>query len=471
MNSDRIPSQSHEYREHERQQLLARLTAKVETVKKVRELMNGMTLKQSEHDVQKKLQSLYDEVKKQYPEKVNAVRRLMELEHINLQLEYEREELEKTHRKEKIDELARELEARGKEHMKIRDLEIVTRAHDIHEELETNRYEAEELLKDDDIYFMQSLLSGMQQITSRFAVIKNQQENRRTVVESVAKHLGLDETTIPELDRAITDIDYKPICINVSINPEYYEKSVSKDTAGLHFVGTTINLIKDVQDQLEYHETVNHEEIHAFVDGFLPPDAGEKNYKTEFWVETLRTRVEALNQMMEQGIPVNGEALLSREIPYFGNLATFIDSLHEEMVADLDRIHGLNPYANIDEKAFGEELLKTFTTARKRTWNVLLALQQLEKESASHPDLKKIIKTLYREILSRLQKATYLMSRELTIASVTGKRTDIEALLVLLKPSQYHHLHRYLVHVLGKEKYEKTDAMLRETFSRKSAAA
>ncbi|MFO0780459.1 MAG: hypothetical protein U0519_00995 [Candidatus Gracilibacteria bacterium] len=471
MNTDKAPSRSHEYREHERQQLLARLAAKVETIKKIRELMNGMTLEQSEHDVQKKLQTLYDEVKKQYPAKVDAVRRLMELEHIDLQLEYELEELEKTHGKEKIDAITKEIEAHGKEHMKIRDLEVVTRVRDIHEEREVNRYEAEELMKDDDIYFMNSLVNGMQQITSRFTVIKEQRENRRTVVESVARHLGLDATKIPELDRAITDIDCKPICINVSINPEYYEQSVNKDTAGLHFVGTTINLIKDVPDQLEYHETVNHEEIHAFVDGFLPPDAGDKNYKTEFWVDTLKARVEALNGMMEQGIPVDGEALLSREIPYFGNLAAFIDSLHEEMVADLDRIHTLNPYANIDEKAFGEELLKTFTTARKRTWNVLLALQQLEKESASHPDLKKSIKTLYREILSRLQKATYLMSHELTIASMTGKRTDIEALLVLLKPSQYHHLRRYLQHVLGKEKYEKTDAMLRETFSRKSVAA
>lgn len=447
-------------REEKEQHLLGRLEQKVEAVKTLKSLMERLTFDVTQQSLVEKLHDFYDEVKGKYPHLAEKLQQLTGLRQAIEGIQADLMNVYRTHGEEKIDALMKEAAVHGFDRMKIKDVEIVTAINDFQEEHEQYLVEIESLEEDQDLRFLTSLQYGIDHLVKKFQQIKAMKDDVIEVDTYCTDLLHVIPRDRDEFMRGIEDIEYSPLCVTIFMEAKTYEKFVGKDTSGVHMGRSPINIVKESGDEVDIAETVEHESIHAFVDEFLPPITSRDKYETDYWMKTLKIRVETLDELLAGDHNVGKSDDLTIQIPYFGTVANFIDSLHEEMIADLDRIEQLNIFADSSR----ETLLTTFTTAKSRSYQVMLALQELRKH-AVHPLLKEKLQKLFEDIAWRLQKAASQMNHALLIGSELGSQMDVEALLVLLQPTQYYHLQRYLKHLHGKEAVKDTERRLEELYN------
>lgn len=446
--------------EEKEQHLLGRLEQKVEAVKTLKSMMERLTFDVTQQSLVEKLHDFFDEVKKKYPHLIEKLEQLTSLRQAIEGIQTDLENMYRTHGEAKIDALMKEAAVNGFERMKIKDVEIVTVINDFQEEHEQYLVEIESMEEDQDLRFLTSLQYGIDHLVKKFQQIKSMKNGRTEVGKYCAELLQVKPGDLSELMKGIEDIEFSPLCITIFMEAKAYEKFVGNDTSGVHMGGSPINIVKESGDEVDIAETVEHEAIHAFVDEFLPPITPREKYETDYWMKTLKIRIETLDTLLAGDHNVGQSEDLTIQIPYFGTVGNFIDSLHEEMIADLDRIEQLNIFADSSRAT----LLTTFTTAKSRSYQVMLALQELKKQAA-HPLLKEKLQKLFEDIAWRLQKAASQMNHALLIGSELGSLMDIEALLVLLQPSQYYHLNRYLKHLHGKDAVRDTERRLEELYN------
>lgn len=306
--------------------------------------------------------------------------------------------------------------------------------------------ERERLLQNPDVRF----LATMRQLTDDL-VRKNQQVHdfiaKPDTLKPILSELGERGFA---LDRA-KDIRYQPFSITFIVDRP--DLPSSADYAGLHFSGTPFNIALDRGVATE--RTVRHEEIHNRIDGAKALESIDprKIVKGKF------DRLEKTSPIMARILKIDLMKLRPAEL---------VNHLQNEMLAhvqtaETDRFQtnyaDIVQAAGLDEGTFkmmfdGTNDLNRyagiFSTAGRRMLELLQFLDQQAK-TAKDPDIRESSRSLRKKVGDMFTGSVMSIETGLSIGARISEDAHLAThmLLYVLKPSQYHHINRFLRYKYG----------------------
>ena len=305
---------------------------------------------------------------------------------------------------------------------------------DINRVLELSN-EINELEENPDVMFIKSLKQWIESIIKRCKIIEELKGDKNKILKST--NAGITNK-IPE--EAVVDIRITHVCIDIILKEDAFKK-LYPHTAGCHFVDTPFNLICEDENPLWMEETVKHERSHAYLDGFFEHHSNY-SYETEQIIKSFETQYKTYKVLSSTNI-FNQQEMLEAwvaKIPIFHNPAGFIDSLHNETVASYRKKLILSD----DTAVF---VGPSFSTPGKRTDQLIQALKQIA-EKIDNEQIKEKISKSVKEVNNNFREMSQRCRILQKFSEKFDKDTEIEILMLLIKPSDYEKIFELL-----KEKY------------------
>ncbi|MBI4037345.1 hypothetical protein HY385_02890 [Candidatus Daviesbacteria bacterium] len=303
--------------------------------------------------------------------------------------------------------------------------------------------EQDRLLENQDIAF----LIAMRQITDSL-IAKNRQVHR---ISKNPKILDPDLAKIEKRGfklKGAENVQYGPFSATFIINQDNLPGRLV-DYAGLHFVGTPINLVVERGKRME--RTILHEEVHNRIDGvkalrFVDPS------------DVIKRIFDRYKKANQAGLPMFGKRELMGLKP-----GPLINCLHDEILAHIQIVEANNfqaDYQDIAEvEGLNEEIVKmgfngvtvlnkytrTFATAGAELLSLSRLLDQ-EGKTVKDSEIQESLRFLNRTTTEMFIHVVENMGESLGIAERIGEDAHLAThlLFYVLKPTQYHHINRFL---------------------------
>lgn len=393
-------------KENEKEFIFEKLEKKIIIIKYIKQLIDQTNAVEEIADVNKRFDEYLEEVFSQYPEA------------------YERKEKidilwEKAHTTHERLEVFSETE---ENFSKEEEAEIA----DLKKAQDKLFAEIDILKKDEEVFFLASLQNGIALLEEKFSSLRKMEESDALLMAELEKALFStnDDAVGSRLDqRMIKHMVIDKFDTRVVFDKKYFTNQLAqkdKYVAGLHYGETPFIAIReDANTPL----IMEHEKIHNILDGFFP-----KNYAPsrllKMYLENSSSSAEHSKQTIKQSI--------EQEKIFTITPQALIDNLHEEMIADLDRVeaHLLN------------DGIVEFSTAQAEIYDMKEILTVISR-SSDDENVQKHCLFLKEGVEKAFACAARLMREALFISQNLGNEVEVHALLVLLKPSKWHHIKSY----------------------------
>lgn len=408
-NIEYIPL-SKDSKEKEKELIFEKLEKKIAIIKHIKQLIDQTNAAEEISDVNKRFDEYFEEVFSQYPEareKKEKIDILWEKAHTI------HERLEVFSGKE--ENFSKEEEA---------EIENLKKAQD-------KLFAEMDVLKvDEEVCFLASLQNGMACLEEKFSSLREMEESDALLMAELEKALffSIDDDEVgSRLDpRSIKHMAIDEFDVKVVFDKMYFTKQLAqkdKYVVGLHYAGTPFIAIRENANNIPL--TVEHEKIHNILDGFFPKNNYDPSHLLKMYLENSSSAEEHSKQTIEQAIEKEKISTITPQ--------ALIDNLHEEMIADIDRVeaHLLN------------DGIVEFSTAEVEVDDMKKLLIAIERNSDDE-DVKKHCLFLKEGIEKAFRRAARLMREALFISQNLGNEVEVHALLVLLKPSKWRHIKSYL---------------------------
>ena len=248
------------------------------------------------------------------------------------------------------------------------------------------------------------------------------------------------------------------------LHGEMYNQEEYDSVVGLHSRGSFIHVIRNRGDE-DINETIKHEDEHVITDAFdrqflsLGPPAAEfslaishndKN-KLEDIISDKKGRYKAPRMLDDSHYEIITALTESKK------LIRYLKSAQQKLFTEerlLRAILGENPELKRSKQPFFipeiQEIIYLLHTAGFQIENMGSVLQKGEK--SNDPKFSNICKqTRFRYVKIFLNSMGNLGYAYILADSFGAKaKKDVELLTYLLKPSQYHHIPKFLEHKYGK---------------------
>lgn len=240
----------------------------------------------------------------------------------------------------------------------------------------------------------------------------------------------------------------QPFSINIVLKPEAYDRFLNTDeakirSAGVHFKGTPVNVIRAGRSQEEIRLTIQHENIHNVTDDVVI---------TEDPARVLDGRVQMARRMLQYH-NVGYEVALKN----MKSAARYVNALHGELIAAFEQeeatgFMGVAPGKSHNYSGYHI----AFSTAGRY---VTLFLQEelpkyiKEAKEAGEQELVEAFHFIRDDVQHRFKRIVSQMNEYAVMSLAIGQeaRDQTELLFAILRPTQYHHVKTFLEEFYGKE--------------------
>lgn len=245
--------------------------------------------------------------------------------------------------------------------------------------------------------------------------------------------------------------------LSLVIEADEYERVFGNDSVGLHFTGSSLNVIKDRNDKVGLDITIRHENVHNLTDDALVTENPIKRF--DYLLTTTKAHIARENDEV-------GDYVVQRYLRRLSDEKDFLDLLHGEIVAAFEHaeehdfsISSRGGAAQIaHELSVGKDFLSSALSLRTAGSYMLKLVARIKEERKSIGDedkkLTNALKSLEKNIKKGFMAIVGRMKTYIHVAEVMGEevRNDVETLFFILRPTQYRHVEAYL-----KEVYNSTD--------------
>ncbi|MBI2459808.1 MAG: hypothetical protein HYV53_04685 [Parcubacteria group bacterium] len=385
-----------------KENILENLKNKVDAVKQIKDIIETSSLEDSPGEVSKRFENFKTDIFARYP---NALEFLNQIKNIE----------------ERIDNIERKI---------ILELDPDDNEPEIQifEEEQSKLFRQIDSIKKagaDDLDFLQRIDKGVNALEKKFLYVRNNQGNKPEIIAQFGKSVGSSEN----LDQTkVESIIIGPFSITIILEKNYYKKLISNEKTGMHINKTVFNVIKH-SDSRTVSMIARHENIHNLLDGF----SGDIRYPSQ------KFQIDLQGLLSPKGSDLNEKEKDILESTPNG----VVDELRDELLADVGEIEA--------------NCMKPFYSNKKRAYvGINSALSEVEKINSlmknfpgSYFPNEKIKKYFIKFVSALNMKFDYtaqLMRQALFVANRTETLEEIHSLLLLLKPSKYHHIQSYLSH-------------------------
>lgn len=239
------------------------------------------------------------------------------------------------------------------------------------------------------------------------------------------------------------EADYAVVAKRYGYHPRFND--------GIHLGNSEFNFIKAKRDKSEQDEAIRHENIHNLLDAT----------KYEIRQSNPASTIHELTSWIKQDYKVNGEeAALDRAREYFGGsrIRDLIDGIHEELLAELENIESGQAWLTehvdsvMSTHIDSDMDIRNFATVGEYVYTTLRVIR--EYKNTAPPAFATVFERLENIFTQRVQRIVTDLRSAIYTASRLGPEAfgEIHILAAVLKPTQYHHMKKYLEHKYGKDK-------------------
>ncbi len=389
-----------------KESLLETLEKKMSLIHRLKVLTDSVTLGEGSKEVGGKLNQYMSEVQDQFPQTAKK--------------EMEREEWKKiVNEGEKRTDLLMNKGALTEEEQ----LELNTR-------LEDNglfRKKLRILENDPDLTFLMNLRAVTESLKSKFSFIANHCGTKEDAIERLDEVL---KTPLPA--GSIQKLTIKPFDVTAVLKSEHFKElnRRNKNSGAFHVSGSPFSVIRENKNPLITELSARHEGIHNLFEGIskVPPYPSEKIKK--LLPNSIRRLTLIKETRAPESILKNEKEIITQSLPHI-----FTDDLHEEMVADIDKVEAGFP----------------FTTAASEVKRMEDYIDSYVKD-ISDEEARSLCLKMKENIRKKFERSSGIMETSLSIADEkTDKSQEVHGLFAMLKPSKFHHVKTYLGTLLGEE--------------------
>jgi len=405
-----------EHRE-DREVLMDEIALKVKIVKEVKALISSITIETAQADVETKFQEYWEKLATPYPETYRKFREFAENEEELESLGLKRSTMEGKERNESEEEELKQLVIREEV---LSDLMV--------EQLEEDRY----------LETLRRIKRGLSSLLLKFRSVQEVKDDREKLMEQIENALFGKGKEKRILDRdKISRITINPFNIQAVVESEYFNtlNENGPRLGGFHISETPFIIICDSKDSLGIKRVQKHEEVHNFSDGFL--------YEFVYPSHILETYINELHEAYGSG---DDERMCDKKEDFLAlSSDNLTNELHEEMLADVDKVEALRFLPFLKRRPINERPDIGFSTARNEVAKMAVLLAK-EREASEDLEIKEFCLTLQERVIDKFSNAAEKMRRILLAAHLLGQEApeDVHALLVLFEPRKFHHIESFL---------------------------
>lgn len=259
------------------------------------------------------------------------------------------------------------------------------------------------------------------------------------------------------------DIIFEPFTITFILSTSYFDELVNSPSSkfkigGFHLSNTVFNIVRDMADKKQLQALVDHEKLHGLVEG------GIVGVEYDRPSERIEREFEQYEQRLEQQSTTHDKvhAALRTNVKKFmileNSAQLLINELKEEILAQLESIE-LQPLkkkgilSGQEGDSFDYHVRKGIRgTVGAEMWKIVKLLQE-KQETTQDNDIKQFCGRLIRDIKKNFNSMVEHVRDALAVSERISKDASlrVHGLCMILKPTQYRHIMKYLEYTYGKE--------------------
>lgn len=306
----------------------------------------------------------------------------------------------------------------------------------VFELIEQLRQNAETILDDDDVAFVFKLRKGIENALLVRRKIRNILKELEGATASPSAYDKLLTGEYKKLQGAVMEIIPRNFSLNLITEKTAFEKVFKPTTKGFHPSHQVWNLIKDYEPKTPEEklvvaftgaaaalkETIEHENFHVFIEGFLSGEISE--FRCHKMFDKIKTSAERLSRLKRIKTPADitlHEKRLLRK-----KLKTLVDQGQEELMAEIISIPHSRRGQRFPRHTFSNRLRK-FLIELKTLRGQDEDVDKIIDETAPYVDIEKIrekIGALYDKVKT----------------DIPEKLKDLDVAFILLPLSKIHHI-------------------------------
>lgn len=316
-----------------------------------------------------------------------------------------------------------------------------------------------------DFEFLDAVRSGLNLLIRKFRFIQKIKDDNERIIEELNKDLFGEEDAEEgengegeKIDKnTVKKIIVSPFSINVILEKKFFNNVIKvikekegPDTVGFHLAGSPFNVIMDDENQDILSETINHENIHNLTEGFLSLNRSPLGI-----IESALERADKIKALNPPRMIMEIAERYKKEVMR-APIIFFIDQLHGEIIADIERVERFEFLIKNLYLTRGIEKKRRyvgFTTAQ----NEIIGIKKLLIKAImtdTDIEIRENCNRLLRGIDKAFDRAITYMRKALFISRYINYQLEVHSLIALLKPSKFRHIERYLKYRCGNTLYE-----------------
>lgn len=294
---------------------------------------------------------------------------------------------------------------------------------------------------DEDGAFLYNLREIAVGLKRKHAFVNKVSTDRSIAREAIAKDLGKD----PLSEHDVRDIRFDGIHTAVILDDDVFDTFTGFPNAGgVHFPYSSVSVIRSSQPDIA--SVIRHESIHNLLESAsdIRRDKGKELPLT-------------FSNINRQAAPPNQPRLL---LKYLKELRTWdlLDGFHDELLAELDNVER-NVFPGLPSTDQKTDKLRLFSyyadrysTAGWGSWALIDELVKTGVESRN-PEVKVAASSLAFNYAKQFGQTVETMRQSIDRAQKISPEANerVHALFMVLPPSKYRHIPKYLDHAYGSE--------------------
>lgn len=439
MSAESFKNTSSEYRrdsEKREKTLMEELKEKVDVVKEIIPIIQGVSAGKDPEMVREEFDAFLESVRTRYPEVASAAGEMERL-------------------REEANELYPQSEAADdKKEWEISNEEELLMATGIDYRLVLLEKRMNELENNPDVQFLARIERGVESLKEKNEFIHQFHNASEAIIRDVLAKLSLVGEKLTLLESDINEVFCGPFSVTVKIDKMSHLKLSS-----FHIRRTPYILIKEQEKNNEvfWDFASFHEKTHNILEGFsLFSSYPSKFLKTCFQSEEKTRRIllvegkhkgeieETIEDLREGKEEAMCHPLFSKKL---------VDMLHEEILSDIPLIE-----AHLQEQFFDKKGKRSkrlgFTTSVKEIKR-MKRIFSYAKGREPQEELKERYDIVRDRIESIFNTSAKQMRELLFVSNQLPNVVDIHILFVLLPPSKFSHIKRYITFFYGEDVYKR----------------
>jgi hypothetical protein len=256
-------------------------------------------------------------------------------------------------------------------------------------------------------------------------------------------------------EKRVANVHYSPFGVLFILGKDYYDEEISGNSLGKHMRNSPVMFAMVEQDDYSLEDIARHESIHNILDGVAEAGFGGR---TKLSTLQRALALYSLSKSVEGVSKTEEFAEIRKEILNYGDKDALND-LHEEVVTHSEIAERAGRDELESDEGVRERRRFEASSSRFATAGYIARKAHGLFQDVVEGDFDEEVKAHYRKLEADFPR-TWLKFSKYIDDSVARARSigsqahrDVHLLMVLLRPSQYRHIPKYLEWKYGKEQH------------------